>query len=222
MVDPSIVPFSEFLYLFAAQTIHRINLLNFFEIQPGSRILELGCGQGDCTEILAPAVDPNGHVDAVDPASLDYGAPETLGQAQERLKKSKVEDRITLIRAEPVEFLGEVEMEAYEAVALCHCLWYFGSKEVVYQTLEKAKGKAKRLLIAEWALTSLFPNAQPHILAALTRGACEAHIPDSDANIRSPFSSSAIKDLAKEAGWKFVKEDVVRPGEGVGGCKVGD
>ena len=215
MIDPSeTVPQSESLHL-SAQTIHRINLINFFEIQPGSRILELGCGQGNCTEILAPAVGPNGHVDAVDPAPLDYGSPETLGQAQERLKKSKIGDQITFIQAEPVEFLGEAEGEAYDAVVLCHCLWYFDSKEAVYRTLEKAKGKAKRLLIAEWALTSSFPNAQPHILAALTRGACEAHIPDSDANIRSPFSSPAIKELAKEAGWKMVKEDIVKPGEGL-------
>ena len=49
----------------AWQMDHRLQLLNFWDIMPGSRVLELGCGQGDCTVPLADAVGENGHVDAV-------------------------------------------------------------------------------------------------------------------------------------------------------------
>ena len=52
---------------------HRISLVSFWDIQPGSRVLELGCGQGDATIVLADAVGPDGHVDAIDPGSPDYG-----------------------------------------------------------------------------------------------------------------------------------------------------
>lgn len=52
---------------------HRINLVKFWGITPGSRVLELGCGQGDCTTVLADAVGPDGHIDAVDPGAPDYG-----------------------------------------------------------------------------------------------------------------------------------------------------
>ena len=52
---------------------HRINLIKFWGITPGSRVLEIGCGQGDCTTVLADAVGPDGHVDAVDPGAPDYG-----------------------------------------------------------------------------------------------------------------------------------------------------
>src|SRR5689334_16977889 len=78
------------------QAEHRIKLINSWNrlpssastttatavIKPGSRVLELGCGQGTATTVLAEAVGPSGHVDAVDPGSLDYGSPLTLGQAQ--------------------------------------------------------------------------------------------------------------------------------------------
>ena len=57
-----------------AQLSHRIHIIkNIWAIPPGSKVLEIGCGQGDCTLVLAAAVGESGRVDAVDPASLDYG-----------------------------------------------------------------------------------------------------------------------------------------------------
>lgn len=71
-----------------AQVRHRIRLIGVWGIgddaiiAPGSRVLELGCGQGTATTVLAEAVGPAGHVDAVDPGAPDYGAPFTLAEAQ--------------------------------------------------------------------------------------------------------------------------------------------
>ena len=64
------VPSSESL---GSQERHRRKLVQLWEITPGSRVLEIGCGQGDCTVVLAEAVGENGHVDAVDPGAHDYG-----------------------------------------------------------------------------------------------------------------------------------------------------
>ena len=55
------------------QTKHRVEILTRFNIPSGARVLEVGCGQGDFTVVLAAAVGETGHVTAVDPASLDYG-----------------------------------------------------------------------------------------------------------------------------------------------------
>jgi predicted methyltransferase len=55
------------------QTEHRVNLVKRWGVRQGERVLELGCGQGDCTTVLATAVGEQGHVTAIDPASLDYG-----------------------------------------------------------------------------------------------------------------------------------------------------
>lgn len=56
-----------------AQMEHRVDLVQYWDIQPGSRVLEIGCGQGDTTTVLADAVGEHGHVDAIDPGSPDYG-----------------------------------------------------------------------------------------------------------------------------------------------------
>lgn len=53
-----------------SQTVHRLVLLQHWKIPRGSKVLELGCGQGDCTTALASAVGDGGI--AVDPADLDY------------------------------------------------------------------------------------------------------------------------------------------------------
>lgn len=58
-----------------SQTLHRLKLLQYWNIPSGSKVLELGCGQGDCTTVLAYAMGEQGSVVAVDPAELDYGEP---------------------------------------------------------------------------------------------------------------------------------------------------
>lgn len=56
-----------------SQSRHRLELLRHFNIPAGAHVLELGCGQGDCTVAIADAVGEQGRVVGVDPADLDYG-----------------------------------------------------------------------------------------------------------------------------------------------------
>ena len=56
-----------------SQTEHRIDLARRWGITAGERVLEIGCGQGDATVVLAAAVGPSGHVTALDPAPSSYG-----------------------------------------------------------------------------------------------------------------------------------------------------
>lgn len=59
------------------QIEHRIDFVSgpVWAIQKGKRALEIGCGQGDCTIVLADAVMQSGKgwVDGVDPGKPDYG-----------------------------------------------------------------------------------------------------------------------------------------------------
>lgn len=51
----------------------RRSLVKAWGISPGSKVLEIGPGQGGFTVILADAVGPTGQVVTVDPAPLDWG-----------------------------------------------------------------------------------------------------------------------------------------------------
>lgn len=197
------------------QNQHRTNLINIWSISSNSKILEIGCGQGDCTDVLARAVGPAGHIDAIDPAPLDYGTPETLGEAQKRLSRSHIGPRITWHQAQPVAFLASVEDRAYDVAVLCHSIWYFASPSVVLDTLCALKGKAGKLCIAEYALSATEVGAVPHVLAALTRASLEAHKIVSEENIRTALGPEAIQCIAKEAGWKLVCEKRIVPEEGL-------
>lgn len=62
-----------------AQTKHRFDIISKWNIPAGSRVLELGCGQGDCTAVLAHIVGPKGHVTAIDPGPIDtYGKKDPI------------------------------------------------------------------------------------------------------------------------------------------------
>ncbi|KAB5547071.1 S-adenosyl-L-methionine-dependent methyltransferase [Coniochaeta sp. 2T2.1] len=196
-----------------SQARHRINLLNAWSsIFPGSRVLELGCGQGTCTAVLAEAVGPSGHVDAVDPASLDYGSPFTLGEAQACLSQGPVGvgGRITFHQRDPVEFLKENEGK-WDVAVLAHCIWYFRSAKEVGDVLAALRGRVDRVLIAEYALHASEREAVPHVLATVARAALEAHRKDSDENIQTVLSPVGIRELAEGAGWKVVREETVVP-----------
>lgn len=198
-----------------AQARHRINLLNKWSvIKPGSKILELGCGQGNCTAVLADAVGPDGHIDAVDPASPDYGSPFTLGQAQAHISSSQVDSRISWHRATPQEFLLHSD-KIWDCAVLTHCIWYFLSPSILQEILTALVGRVRHLCVAEYALHATLPQAVPHVLAALARATLEAHKPQSESNIQTPLAPEAIKALAEKCGWNLESEASLVPEEGL-------
>jgi hypothetical protein len=186
-------------------------------------MLEIGCGQGDCTTVLASLVGDSGHIDAIDPAPLDYGSPWTLGQAQAHISASEVGDRISFHQATPLAFLQHVPEGKYDLAVLVHSSWYFASPSELREMFKALRGKARGLCLAEYALSTSHDAGIPHILAALTRASLELHNPSSTANIRNAFSPSVLNCMAAEVGWNIVSERVVVPGEALedGGWEVG-
>lgn len=198
-----------------SQAEHRVRLLQAWHptIVAGTRVLELGCGQGTCTQALVEAVGETGHVDAVDPGSLDYGAPFTLGQAQGHLSAGPVGSRITWHQADPVAFLEQSSSKTWDVAVLAHCIWYFESPEVLGAILKALKGRATTLCVAEYAFHASNLEAVPHVLSTLTRATLEAHRPvgSSSENIQTPLTPATIKQIASENGWTVQKESNVVP-----------
>ncbi|KAK0486810.1 S-adenosyl-L-methionine-dependent methyltransferase [Armillaria luteobubalina] len=194
-------------------TEHRFAILSKWDITKGSKVLELGCGQGDCTAVLAELVGPNGHVIAVDPGPVDYGSPYTLGQAQNNISSSVLGPRITWMHADPIEFLETGDGE-YDIAVLVLCTWYFASPKVLSDMfLTLAKSKVNRICIAEWSLSSA--RAQSHILAAFTQAALQNHNPSSSSNIRTLFSPAVLEASAIEAGLKLQNSSILVPADNV-------
>ncbi|KAJ9137487.1 SAM-dependent methyltransferase [Pleurostoma richardsiae] len=199
-----------------SQVEHRIRLINLWDIGTGARVLEIGCGQGTCTAVLAEAVGANGHVDAVDPGPPDYGAPYTLAQAQAHLSASRVGSRIAWHRAQPVEFLNStMKSETWDVAVLAHCVWYFSSSDVLRDILESLQDRVKRVCIAEYALHATETAATAHVLAALARGTLETHKTQSHQNIQTPLSPGGIKRIAADIGWSVQGESSVVPEPGL-------
>lgn len=209
----SLTPSEAILAIQTSQTEHRIRLINRWRIPRGSRVLEIGCGQGDCTGVLAEAVGPDGHVDAVDPGPRDYGAPFPLGQAQDHLSASAVGGRIAWHRADPVDYLGGDQ--TWDVAVLAHCIWYFDRTETLGQILRCLRGRVTRVLVAEYALRASVAAARPHVLAAVARASLEAHSASSQANIRCMASPRVIKAVAAAERWALEAEDHVVPDAGL-------
>ncbi|GKZ20790.1 hypothetical protein AbraIFM66951_003092 [Aspergillus brasiliensis] len=201
-----------------SQTQHRLVLLQHWTIPTGSKVLELGCGQGDCTTVLATAVGEQGSVVAVDPADLDYGAPYTLGQAQSHITQSPLGQRITWIQQSPLTYLSSLPPPStaslsFDATILAHSLWYFSSPSLILSTFRAVKQHSKRLLLAEWSLVATHPTAQPHVLAALAQAALESRrSSSSESNVRTVLGPKRLTELAVAAGWELEREEYVSGG----------
>ncbi|TBU31533.1 S-adenosyl-L-methionine-dependent methyltransferase [Dichomitus squalens] len=196
------------------QIEQRASLVKIWGIKPGEKVLEIGCGQGDCTVVLATAVGDEGSVTAIDPASLDYGSPYTLGQAQAHLKASPVGNRITFVQSEPVTFLQSTS-ERYTTAVLAQCSWYFSSPRVWSDILAVLLARVDRVCISEYSLTASDPRAAAHVLATFAQAALEVHKNESSSNCRTVFSPERLKDAAIVAGLKLQQETLIVPPEGM-------
>jgi 2-polyprenyl-3-methyl-5-hydroxy-6-metoxy-1,4-benzoquinol methylase len=202
-----------------SQMQHRLAIVNFWAIAPGSRVLELGCGQGDTTVALAHAVGPSGHIDAIDPGSPDYGTP-PLGDAQRHILTTPLGARITFHHATATAYVEEYAGPAYDYIVLAHSLWYFATPAELpglLVALTPHLSPSTSLCIAEWSLHASSPACTPHVWTALLRALLEAKraVP-SAANIRTVLSPAQIKTIVlAHSPLKLIKEEIIPTNHGM-------
>ncbi|KAH9917285.1 S-adenosyl-L-methionine-dependent methyltransferase [Amylocystis lapponica] len=197
-----------------SQIQERVHLVKAWDIKAGERVLEIGCGQGECTATLAAAVGAQGLVTALDSASLDYGSPYTLGEAQGHLRASPLGNRMKFIKADPLDYLARTT-RTFTTAVFSHCIYYFSSPAVFAAILERLVPRVARICVAEWALCASHPRAMPHVLAALTSAALQCHKPVSESNIRTVLSPAAMRAAAASVGLAVAKEETIIPAEGM-------
>lgn len=185
-----------------ARIEHRLRLTDFWKIFYGSRILEIGCGQGETTAALAYAAGENGYVYAVDLANENYGSPENLGTARERLMFSHLGDRINIdlgVNVLNPDF--DFEPNSFGYVVLSHCLWYLSSQEELRDILFKARKWAPRLCIAEWDPRVNSIGQYQHFMAANIQAVCEAYHISDHFNIKTMFYPHELENAMLACGW---------------------
>lgn len=192
------------------QTRFRLGLVGGWGIRPGDSVLEIGCGQGDMTAVLADAVGESGRVVAVDIADPSYGAPVTLGESAAFLAATPLGARIDMRFG--VDVLDEATTfpdGGFDHVVLSHCSWYFASLDQLHRTLARARLWARHLCFSEWDLRPTSVEQVPHLLAVLVQGQVEASGARDNGNVRTPFSREALLRTLGSTGWRVASTETV-------------
>ncbi|ANZ39482.1 hypothetical protein BBK82_28975 [Lentzea guizhouensis] len=178
------------------QTRYRQQLAEVWQVRDGSRVLEIGCGQGDMTAVLADLVGPNGTVVGIDVAPPGYGGPVTVGDSARHLLAGPLGARIDM-RYE-TDVLTDAVGTGYDLVVLSHCSWYFASADLLGRTLEKARELGARLGFAEWDPEPVAVTQLPHLLAVLAQDRITG---DTELNVRAPLTRATLLDAVERSGW---------------------
>lgn len=192
----------------ASQTRFRCELVKSWDIQPGARLLEIGCGQGDTTLALANAVGVSGFVTATDLGHPDYGAPITIAASTSHLLNAPLGGRMEFHLGSDV-LLSDLGFKTFDAVVLSHCSWYFESQTRLIDTLIKIRSWTPTLCFSEWNLKPTKLDQVPHLLAILIQGQVEAFKTASTANIRTPFDRTTLLEIVQQSGWTLQSESAI-------------
>ncbi|MET3193888.1 SAM-dependent methyltransferase [Bacillus sp. OAE603] len=194
-------------YIQSIQTEHRFKLVEFWNIKEGSKVLEIGCGQGDTTAVLAYTVGENGIVHGIDSGSRDYGSPSTLGEAADHLLNSSIGKQIKMdFEVDLLSPQFDLPTKAFDYIVLSHCSWYLSSTDELNEILIKIKKWGKILCFAEWDTRISEIEQYPHLLSILIQAQYESFKQNSESNIRTLFTPNDLKAITESAGWSVIDE----------------
>lgn len=192
------------------QTAHRFKLAEFWNIKEGSRVLEIGCGQGDTTAVLAYFVGENGLVHGVDIGSSTYGSPISIGDSAEYLMKSKLGKQIKIdFEVDILSLEADFLENSFDYIVFSHCSWYLKSFKEFSEILKKIRPWGKQLCFAEWDTKIKIIEQYPHLLSILIQAQYESFKQSSDSNVRTLFTPNDIKSITENAGWNIINDKTI-------------
>ncbi|GAA90294.1 hypothetical protein AKAW_08408 [Aspergillus luchuensis IFO 4308] len=179
---------------------HRLALTQAWDIAQGSRVLDIGCGQGESSLVLALINGSHGQITAIDTAPPDYGGPYTVEQSQKHIQASTLGQRIQFLRTDTAGLLSQpTRTDKYDAAVLCHSLWYFPDRASIAQVFQLlADAKVRYLCLAEYGFRASRP-AQPHIFWLRERKPSTI-----------PYAKELL-DVAHETGWREKRSGYIQP-----------
>ncbi|KAJ6597468.1 SAM-dependent methyltransferase-like protein [Mycena vulgaris] len=208
-IAPLCLNHPKYYFIQFAATQHRIDIVQKWGIHQGAQVLELGCGQGETTAVLAEAVGPTGHVTAVDPAPPTYGSPFTVTETRAFLSQGILGPQISWHTSDVVAYLAN-DTTQYDFAVFSYCLWYFRTFEDIKNIFAVLKARGvRRICIAEWSLSAPHIESQTHFLAALTMAALSNCEETPERNVRMIISPQTIKELANQIGLALEHETFI-------------
>ncbi|EQL00064.1 hypothetical protein G6O67_006642 [Ophiocordyceps sinensis] len=206
----------------ASRFLHRLNLCKAWTIPDGARLLDIGCGQGESTLVLAAVVGPGGLVTGVDTAPSDYGGPFTIGESQQHILASVLAPRIVFESAELAAVLGlagDHPLKAqFDGAVFCHSLWYFASSDAVRSVFAAlSAAQVSHIYMAEWSGDAATVAQEPHHLAVSTQRAFHLERPSHSSrntiepNVRCGLLPEHLLRLATMEGWRVVRQGTISP-----------
>ncbi|KAJ6786989.1 hypothetical protein PWT90_04122 [Aphanocladium album] len=200
---------------------HRIQLCRSWGIDDKAalKVIDVGCGQADSTAVLAYLVGSNGHVTGLDPAPPTYGAPLTLGQAQDYLKQSALGPRVSFVENNLPDFLASGTAPHFDAAVFCHSLWYFDGRGMIDEHFAAvARAGVSRIYLAEYTFAGGSAEQRPHQLAARAQILLHKHKRPGtqktklgELNVREALEFDELLAVAAGSGWTPAKRGVVTP-----------
>lgn len=169
-------------------------LMAFAAAQPGERALDIGCGCGTTTLMLAKAVAPKGKV-----AGVDISEP-MLGLARKRSEEADA--KISFTRADASVHPFEPE---YDLVFSRFGVMFFADPIAAFANIRNALGPNGRLAFVAWR--SLAEN----VWAAAPFAAARAYLPPQEAadpHAPGPFAfadAKRLEGILTKAGFRNVK-----------------
>ncbi len=203
-----------------AQLRHRMALVEFWRPTPGDRVLEVGCGQGDCTAVLAYVVGNGGKVVAVDIKPDSYGAPVSLRDAHRFVKSSNIGKWVQFhTHADLLDSTWDFPDEYFDLVVFAHSSWYMSSLKEVEDLFARVRPWSKRMGYAEWYPKPQNKRQVPHLVALLAQMHITSNWPQGherlDFNVRSMVTPEQAKTIARNVGWAVTNEWVTDSSTGL-------
>jgi SAM-dependent methyltransferase len=188
-------------------------VLSEAQAQPGERVIDIGCGCGETSAVLAQSVGASGHVTAV-----DVSAP-ILAQARHRL--SGFSNTVTLLADAAAHPFAEA---AADLIFSRFGVMFFGDPIAAFTNIRKAAKPSGRLVFACWR------TPQENLWMSAPAAAVAKHFPDAekpDPDLPGPMAfrdPARVSGILKNAGFtepQFRKVDKMMDlanGEGVEGA----